>query len=169
MTLECEFHFKQNYRPWCSSLFSVRAIISALWFRGTTYSRRSSFTRNIRMDPMTTRTSIRIFCLNVLFFCVGIFTILYAEKHGLIIVFGDRREKLSDNELRQIRVQNSPEKNAVAERSWSISPRKISVAERFWMTCLNEQLEALKSATPATIRYTLLIWASTNRRSRAEL
>jgi hypothetical protein len=54
------------------------------------------------MAPLTGENAIRLFCLNVLLFCALLFAVDYAERRGVITVFGYKGPKLSDSDLRKM-------------------------------------------------------------------
>ena len=54
------------------------------------------------MPPLTGENAIRLFCLNVLLFCALIFAVDFAERRGVITVFGSNRPRLSDSELQKM-------------------------------------------------------------------
>ena len=55
-----------------------------------------------KMPPLTGENAIRLFCLNVLLFCALIFAVDFAERRGVITVFGTKGPMLSDSDLQKM-------------------------------------------------------------------
>jgi hypothetical protein len=93
------------------------------------------------MAPLTGENAIRLFCLNVLLFCALIFAVDYAERRGVITVFGFKGPKLSDSDLRKM-VWDFRKPEEREKETNKVSDWKKQVSEK---TLLNP---LIKSVTP---------------------